>query len=272
MEQETQRLIARWPLVLPLAVPTLAGVIYLWMAGAPGSFVLINSAALAVGSGLIATLRLPGSSRTRLVIAGALLCLLAMPMLLGPSVDGIERWVSLGGFTLHTGFLAAPLLVRIAASEQRTGTWILLVAIVLAFSQPDFATCLALSLGALAAAICKRQGAMFAVGVLGLAASLGASFAVSLPPQPFVERVLPKLWAASPLAAGALGLALLSGAAALCLSQQMPKTQRWAVLGTMLGFLTAAALSDYPYPLIGYGAASILGFAISLLTPASKGD
>ena len=272
MEQETQRFIARWPLALPLAVPTLAGVVYLWAAGAPSSFVLINSVALAVGCGLVATLRLPEASHIRFFIAGALLSLLAMPLLLGPWVDGIARWVSLGGFTLHTGFLAAPLLVRFAASEQRTGPWILIAAIVLAFSHPDSATCLALSLGALAAAMCKRHRAMFAVGVLGLAATLGASFAAPLPPQPFVERVLPELWSVSKLAAGALGLALLIGGAALIFLHEMPKTQRWAVRGTMLGFLSAAALSDFPYPLIGYGAASILGFAIAMLAPVARGN
>ena len=265
MEQETQRFIVRWPFTLPLVVPALAGIGYLRGAGASSSFVLINSVALLVGLGLIAALRFPQSSRARWVIVGGCLSILALPLLLGPSIDGIARWISFGGFTLHTGFLAVPLLVRIATSDQQTGPWVLLAAILLGFAQPDFATCLALSLGALAAAIGNRQGAMLAVGVIGLAGSLGASFAAPLPPQPFVERVLPELWAASPLAAGALAVALLSGGAALLLSHQMPKVERWALVVTMMGFVTAAALGDYPYPLIGYGAASILGFAMALI-------
>jgi hypothetical protein len=198
--------------------------------------------------------------------------MLALPLLLGLSIDGITRWISLGGFTLHTGFLAAPLLVRIAASEQRGSAWLMLAAILLAFAQPDMATCLALSCAALAIAIGGEHRMMWPVVLLGLAASLGASFAGNLPPQPFVERVLPELWTTYRPGAATLGLALVGGAAALLLSHPMPIAQRWAVLGSMLGFVAAAALGDYPYPLIGYGAASLLGLAIALLAPIEKED
>lgn len=258
--------------VLPLLIPGLAGMVYLVAMGAPGSFTLVNSAALLVGLGLIALVKFPQSRRASLIIAGMLLAILSAPMIFGPWIDGVSRWISLGGFTLHSGFLAAPLLIRIAASEERAGPWIVLLAILSASTQPDFATCLALSLGALAAAICNRQGTMLAVCALGFAASLGASFAVNLPPQPYVERVLPELWASSRFAAVALGLALCAGAAALVLPRQMPKAARWAVLATMTGFVVAATLGDYPYPLIGYGAASLLGFAMALMTPVAKGD
>lgn len=280
MGHEQLGIIARWgpvlplalPLAWPLVIPALAGIVYLASAGAPNSYVIVNCATLVAGLGLIVSTRLPQAKLTRLVIAGVLLAILALPLAIGAAVDEVTRWISLGGFTLHSGFLAAPLLVRISASEERAGPWIVLLAILLAFTQPDFATCLALSFGALAAAICNRQGAMLAVCALGFSASLGASFAVNLPPQPYVERVLPELWASSPIAAVSLGLALCAGGAALVLLRQMPEAARWAVLATMTGFVAAAALGDYPYPVIGYGAASLLGFAMALITPAAKGD
>lgn len=265
--QDHSGIIARWHAGLPLMLPALAGIAYLVAAGAPGSFAIVNAGALAVGLALIALVRFPASSRARIVVFLALCSFLALPLAFGPWIDSISRWIAVGGFTLHTGFLAAPLLVRIAAGEIGSGPWFLLAAILLAFAQPDFATCLALSCGALTIAISNRNGTMLAVTVLGFAASIGASFAAPLPPQTFVERILPELWVSSSLAASALALSLIAGAGVLLATARIALPQRLALLGCMTGFVIAAFLGDYPYPLIGYGAASLLGFAIALITP-----
>lgn len=268
--QEKLRLARRWPNALPLLLPACAGLVYLGVGGAPLSFIAVNAAALCASLALIAFLRMPSARTSRLGIAVALVGVLVVPLVVGPDVDGIARWVSLGGFSLHAGLLGVPLLVRIAASEIRLGPWIMLAATLAAFAQPDFATCFALSLGALAIAIATRSGGMSAVFALGLFASLGASFTPNLAPQPFVETVLPQVWSTSPIAAFALACSLAAGAFALLRITVIPLAQRWGIAATIGGFVAAAVIGAYPYPLIGYGAASILGLAAALLPPAAS--
>ncbi|MEM1053405.1 MAG: hypothetical protein AAGI28_15050 [Pseudomonadota bacterium] len=266
--QRQQGLPLRLSSALPLFIPAAAGVAYLGFFGAPFSYVIINAASLGAGLALIALLPFSGSRALRLAIAALLICLLAAPPLVGQSVVGVARWISVGGLTLHVGFVAAPLLVRIVATEPGLGPWIALLAMLAAFTQPDFATCLALAFGVFALAICHKNGAMGAVFCLGLAASIGASFAANPPPQPFVERILPELWLVSPWAVCGLILALMGGAVTLLITGVVKAPTRWALLATMAGFFAAAGLGDYPYPLIGYGASSVLGLALALLAPA----
>lgn len=259
----------RLPAALALAIPTLAGVLYQAVWGAPLAFIAINGGSLVAGLLLIGFARIPERKRSQDALAAALTALLVAPLIFGPSIDGIARWISVGGISLHVGMIAAPLLVRLAASELRFGPWILLAGLLASYAQPDLATCLALTLGAFAAAISHRSVAMLAVSGLGGVASYGASLAAELPPQPFVEQVLPTAYDLSPVWAFVLGGSLLAAALVLLTQARSHLRERLAVVATMCGFLAAALIGNYPYPLIGYGAASIMGFSFALLPKRS---
>ncbi|MEM6475313.1 MAG: hypothetical protein AAF687_04025 [Pseudomonadota bacterium] len=249
---------------IALALPCLAGLVYLIGAGAPTSFSIVNAGALALGLIWIAFGRLPDRLFARRMLTAGLLLLLALPLALGPSIDSVSRWISLGGFTVHAGMLTIPLLVVLAAQDRTAAPLIFLAAMILCFAQPDTASLLALSCAALALWRAQRDWKVGALAGLGLFAALGASFNGALPPQAFVENVLPDLWASSSFAALALGCALLASLAIVVAGGPENRSARRAVAGAMAGFVIAAILGPYPYPLIGYGAAPILGFALAL--------
>jgi len=85
-----------------------------------------------------------------------------------------------------------------------------------------------------------------------------------LPPQPFVERVLVEAAGTSVFLAIALALALAAGFALVLFAVPFDRAKRFALAGLYFGFAVIALMSSYPTPLIGYGAAPILGFGIAL--------
>ena len=256
--------------VLALAVPCIAGLLYLALFGAPASYALINAVALVAALLWIFVGRLPQARLWRRYAALGLIVLLALPLLTGPSINGVARWLSLGGFGLHAGMLTIPLLAVLAASDRAAGAYLMLAATLVAFAQPDAASVLALSLASFGMWVGHRDGKAGAVAALGLFATVAASFAGDLPPQQFVERVIPDLSASSPAMAAALGGALIVSIALIAWRTNTPLAQRLALAGTLTGFTLAALLGNYPYPLIGYGAAAILGFGFALCPPTSR--
>ncbi len=255
-----------------LSLPVISGLAYLAAFGAPIAFVLVNAFAQAIGLLWISFGRLPQSRSAHRVLALFLLVLLALPIALGPSLDGVTRWLSIGGVTLHVGMLAVPLLVRLLASDPSFGAWATSLAILIGFAQPDSATVLALASAALGVGVATRNTVFLAVSGLGLAASLGASFNGDLPPQSFVENILTDLWPSYPLVAIALATSLLVSLLLVFRLQSLSKVERFAIGGTLSGFIIAALLGNYPYPLIGYGAAPVLGLGLALATMGNQAE
>ena len=70
----------------------------------------------------------------------ALLALLFVPLLTGPSLSGVARWLPLGPLIVHSGMFAVPALAVLAAQDRDYGAPILLTALLAAFLQPDAAT------------------------------------------------------------------------------------------------------------------------------------
>jgi len=250
---------------LALVVPTSAGLTYLVTFGASNAFVALNAVALAIGLTAIAFVRVPSDPMTRRLLAVGLIGLLAVPIAIGPSLDGVSRWLAVGGLTIHAGMLVIPLLIRLLAGDRTIGPWLTLAAILAAFAQPDSASALALALAAVGIAICDRNSLWFAIGMLGLAASLGASFSVNLPPEQFVEQVIPELWQNHPMTALAMCASFVVGTTLVAQCSHIDRKGRVAICSTLFGFMLAAVLGDYPYPLIGFGAAPILGLGLALM-------
>ena len=131
--------------LLALAVPVLAGLAYLAWFGAPGAYLAVNAGALVLGLGWIAFGRLPAAAAPRRALAVALVILLALPLLTGPALNGVARWIPLGPLALHSGMLALPLLAVLAADERAYGVPLLLAALFIALLQPDAASAFALT-------------------------------------------------------------------------------------------------------------------------------
>ncbi|MEL6708326.1 MAG: hypothetical protein AAFP79_08585 [Pseudomonadota bacterium] len=249
---------------LPLLVPGLAGLAYLALFGAPNSYVLINAGALMAGSAWALFGWFPKSDMLERGGAIAVLLLLALTLRLGPEVEGITRWFTLGGFTLHVGLTVIPVLAVLSARDEELGPYLLLAALIIATFQPDAASTLALTGAAFGLALAEHDRRAAAIGGLGLFATAWASLRPNLAPQPFVERVIADLWPEAPVASILLGLSLLASVTLILRAPSASSAPNFSLAGALAGFIAAALLGDYPTPLIGYGAASIIGLGLAL--------
>jgi hypothetical protein len=262
------------PRLLGLACGAFAvgmGLIYLHLAGAPLRHLLVNLLALALGAALWVALR--PTTRSRLSGAGAAVLLLAALLLgtalFGVAADGAARWVQLGPISLQTSLaFLPPMLVLYARRPDALGTvGVVLAAFALAL-QPDRAMAGVLAAGLLAVAVSARgrlPALAAASAILAFAWTLSAPD--TLPAAPYVDRVFFSAFDVHPLA----GVAVVAGAAvsllpgAVCIFGRA--TERSALLafgGCWLSVIAAAALGNYPTPLVGYGGAAVLGYLLSV--------
>ena len=250
--------------LLALAVPVLAGLAYMRAFGAPSSYIAVDAAALAIALLWIALGRLPTCALHRRLLATALLALLALPLLTGPGLNGVARWLPLGPFTLHAGMLALPALAVLAAQEAEDAAPLLLSALFLTLLQPDAAGAFAITFAAVGLHHVTRDWRMGVVAIAGFIAAIAAALRGELPAQPFVERVLVQALGHSLLAAIGLFAALLASFLLILFHARPVRAERFALAGTLFGFAVMSLMSNYPTPLIGYGAAPILGYAFAL--------
>jgi hypothetical protein len=110
--------------------------------------------------------------------------------------------------------------------------------------------------------------------VLVALAAASAGFLVTLlradvqPAVPYVDRILYTAFDVHPAA----GLAVLAGSALLIIPAIVgglhgpENREAHAVFGAVwLAVIAAAALGNYPTPLVGYGGSAIIGYVVSLL-------
>jgi cell division protein FtsW (lipid II flippase) len=247
------------------------GMAYMVAAGAPSRHLLVNLAALALGaSAWLALGRLAGS---RLAGAGPAVLALAAPLLLtalfGVAVDGASRWVSVGPLTLQVSLIVIPvILVLYARRPDAIGTAGVIVAAAALAAQPDRAMAGVLLAGLLAvAAETRNRVTMTAAAAAALAFGWTLLTPERLAAVPYVDRVLYAAFDVHALA----GLAVVIGALALVLpafaGMVRGASERAAVLafgGCWLAVVVAAALGNYPTPLVGYGGSAVLGYLLSV--------
>lgn len=250
---------------------TTAGLIYMALAGAPARYLMINLGALAFGFVALAALGLAlkrGHLKPGVLSVGLGLLLLAVG-LWGTSVDGITRWVSLGGLVIQPGFMIAPLTAVVFARSRDRGSLagVILVTAALAL-QPDRGLAGALAAGMLALALVqpgRTTGAAAAAAVVGFAVTVAR--ADPSPAMPYVDQILRTAFAAHPLA----GVAVLAGSILLLAPALMARRRGredeagYLVFGAVwTALVVAAALGNYPTPLVGYGGSAIIGYLLSL--------
>lgn len=243
------------------------GTAYLAAAGAPTHYIAIQLAALGIGLALVAVL-----TRTATVLpeqfSGAVLVLLGSMLLatalLGANVDGAARWVRFGAIYVQTSLVALPpMLLLFARFPGRMGTAAMAVAALGLALQPDRAMAGALALALAALALARPDRLTIGAAVFGLGAFVAALAQPDmLPAVPFVDRILFTAFDVHPLA----GAAVVAGALLLFLPAfgAGERGPRWVFAATWLAVVSAAALGNYPTPLVGYGGSAVLGYLLSV--------
>lgn len=243
------------------------GLCYLLMAGAPMRHLAINAAALLVGLAAFVTVTGP---RWRLGRAGEkVLPLLGLVLLatalFGVSVEGASRWVQLGPLNLQVSLIILPaMIVAFARAPSAGGAAGMSIAALALALQPDRGMSGVLAAGLATLALLRPERAVLlalAAAVAGFAATLVQADA--LPALPFVDQIFYSAFDVHPLA----GTAVLAGGLLLLLPTLLDSGDRsvsvafgavWAAV------LAAAALGNYPTPLVGYGGSAIVGYLLSL--------
>ncbi|MXP46282.1 hypothetical protein GRI43_02595 [Altererythrobacter luteolus] len=254
----------RIPALLALLLPVGAGLIYLAIAGAPQTYIITNSVALIMGGIWIMVGRAPAGSRLRRILICALLFALFIPLISGPYVNGIARWLPAGPFTLNAGALLFPAIAVLAAQDDDFAPPMLLAALLAAMLQPDAALGFAVVFAAVGLHDAARDWRIGVTCIIGFLASIVMALRGELPPQPFVERVLVTLAQTGSLIALLLFAALLASFCLMLFALPQDRRSRAALAGSLFGFSIMSVLSHYPSVLIGYGAAPILGYALAL--------
>ena len=253
----------RFPALLAIALPVLVGLAYMATGGAPSAYLIVNGAALAL-SALIVLIGLPPlGRRARIIAVAGLVALFALPLLTGPSMNGIARWLPIGPFILHAGMLTIPALVVLAARDDRLGPPALAAALLIALAQPDFASAFALIGGAIGAYQVRSDWRFGLVVIGGFFIAIAAALQGELPAVPFVERVIIDAVHTAPLMAALIALSLAGAVLIMLFGTGLPRIARYPTGMSLFGFWLAALMSNYPTPLAGYGAAAIIGFALA---------
>ncbi|WP_157085208.1 hypothetical protein [Sphingomonas adhaesiva] len=248
------------------------GLVHLVIASAPTRYLGVNAGALAIGLTMLALLgrALPLGRKwvggATIAMAGALLATAFM----GTEVEGISRWVRLSGFAIQPSLILLPVMIVAFSRGHSVVTTAGVVAAAAAMAlQPDraMAGMLVLGLGTLAMIRRDRHS------IVALTASI-AGFAVTLAradPLPAVPHVEQVLYSSFDVHVGA-GLAVLGGSILLLVPaivgwwRDIGNRATYAAFGAVwFAAILAAALGNYPTPIVGYGGSAIIGYALSLL-------
>ena len=247
------------------------GLIYLSAAGAPIRYLGINAGAVALGLATVALLSRLGVGARRphgyfMLAAGAALLTTA---LFGISVDGATRWVGFGPLTVQVSLLLVPaMIVAFARHRNATATVGLCLAACALALQPDRAMAGVSAGGLLLIALVRPDRWSVGASIAAVSAFAVTIFrADALPAVPFVDQIFYSAFAIHGLA----GAAVVGGASLLLVSAVVgfvsdPENRLvHATFGaTWLGVIAAAALGNYPTPVVGYGGSAILGYLLSV--------
>lgn len=248
------------------------GLVYMNVAGAPTAYLAMNLSALVIGFLLAGILAL--CARSARLSAGAISVTLAILLLLtslfGTTASGATRWIALGGLSVQPSLLILPIMaICFAHSRDMPSTVGVAIASLAVAMQPDRGMSGALAAGMLVLALLRpERNVMIAAGaaISGFVASMLQ--ADVQPAMPYVDQILYSSFDVHPLA----GMAVFAGAALMIMPSiigglyDIERLETYAVFGIVwLAVIVAAALGNYPTPLVGYGGSAIIGYVVSLL-------
>ena len=258
--------------ILSAVAATGLGIAYMSVAGAPVRYLMMNFGALVLGltiAGLL-TLSTRQGKETTDGLAPALGPILLLTSLFGIAADGAARWVTIGGLAVQLSLVLLPVLAISFVRTRDILSTIGVVAAALALAiQPDRAMSGALFAAMLTLAIRRPER-----NVIVALAAAAAGFAITLlradtlGAMPYVDQILYSSFGVHPLA----GMAVLAGVCIMLVPAivgcryDSSNRERYLVFGAMwFGIIAAAALGNYPTPVVGYGGSAIIGYVLSLL-------
>jgi cell division protein FtsW (lipid II flippase) len=270
LERVTLRISVAVLAVLCAAASVAFGAIYLMSAGAPGSYVRINAAALLVGAIVTAAVRRVPVHDQRFagVATVAVGLLLLATALWGVHIEGASRWLRIAGISMQPSLVLQPMAMVYFA---RNRDWISSIGLAIVSAalglQPDRAMAGTLAAG-LAALWVHRSEPPVTVALVaalcGLAATMLSADAVA--PVAFVEQVVQSAFRFHVLSGVAIvaGFVTMLVPAAAVFGAPTEGRHVFAVFGmTWMTMILFAMIGNYPTPLVGYGSSAILGYCLS---------
>lgn len=261
-----------WLAASALVAAVASGLLAFRIGDAPAIYLSINAVSLVLA--LIAMFAVPagrpgGRGATRGATWVVALCLTGMAATLVSDfdLDGVRRWLSVGPVRLHAALLLLPAML--AALPRLPDGWKLAsvtAAAAVVLLQPDFASALALGAGFIASHWRRWREPLIAAGygVVVLCAIVGAFRNDPLAPVRFVENMVADSWMLHPGLGMLILAALLFAVAAPVWAKAYHKNSALGVSGAWAGFTAASLIGAYPTPLVGYGAAAILGYGLAI--------
>jgi cell division protein FtsW (lipid II flippase) len=250
---------------------TCLGVAYLAAAGAPASRSVINGVAFLLGVvalvGIGAALpQIRRHSGPVLLVMGLSLVATA---LLGAAADGASRWIMIGPLSVQVSLVLVPFMaVTFARYPTLAGCLGIAVAALALALQPDRAMSGVLAFGMAVLAIARPSRLSASALMAAIAAFLLSMMRPdNLPAVPYVDQILFTAFEVHILAGAAvwLGVLLLLVPPILGWRGNQRLRHAYSVSGAVwLGCIAAAALGNYPTPVVGYGGSAILGYLLSL--------
>lgn len=261
-----------------VSISSLIGLAVMAMTEAPRHYLASNSAALGAGVAMLSIIWWIG--RLKRVNSDALAVILSFFLLItslfGITVDGVTRWISIAGVSMQTSLIVLPALLILFARAQtpRTSVSIWLTALGLAL-QPDRAMSGALFLALGALAVMRVNSNTLTALFCGTAAVWVAS---DQPDNLQAARYVTNVFSASFDVHAVMGMTMLLAVSLLfmpvasLIRSGKPQYPTAAVFGvTWSAIFVAAALGNYPTPVVGYGASSIFGYILCLAVLPSPG-
>lgn len=246
----------------------LLGLGYMTMADAPGRYLMVQSLALVLGlalAGIVGRSDRASSGGVMMVLASILLA----TSLTGAGIEGAHRWVGIGGLFVQISLIVVPsLILAFARSRNSLSTVAMIVTAAALAAQPDRAMAGMLAAGVAVAALHRadrRTVIALAASVTGFAVTLWR--ADTLPAMPWVDQIYYSAFAIHVLAGLAvmLGTVLLLAPALVGWRRDEANRASYSVFGAVwLSAIVAAALGNYPTPVVGYGGSAVIGYLLSL--------
>ncbi|WP_050726882.1 hypothetical protein [Vulgatibacter incomptus] len=265
-----------WTVLAPLPA-TAVGMSIAGAHGVPWSAYAPNLAAIVLGATCFHAARRVESERLSAWAPG-LAALGILATLVGPSIDGVHRWVSMGAMRLNMSLaLAQLILFGLTAARHGSNRRAVLAALVAQIAhvvQPDAGQASALAAGALPVLL-DRSCANRTLGTV-LALALGVLAGATwlrddpLPAVEHVERILILAYLNGPLWVTAVVLAGAALLLPLVTSARMSSAAVQATLSYIVASFVVAFVGSFPVPVFGAGAGPVLGW-YALLTLAADG-
>ena len=186
-------------------------------------------------------------------------------------LDGVHRWVSVGGFGLHVSAIVAPVIIASVATAPNTHLAIATAVVTAALLalQPDAAQ--TISFAAACSVILGRDLRFQLPGrVSGLAALMACSIVSFVRPDPLksvrhVEGIFEEAIARGPAWGALATVALLLLPAPYFVAWARRRHDLTLALGVYVALVTIAPTwGTFPVPIMGYGVSPILGYCVAL--------